>query len=115
MLYELREYTAVPGRLPALITRFNDHTFRLFHKHRMIMLQMGRTSFGDNSVNELVYLMQFDDHADMEAKWATFLSDPEWVSVKNASEADGPLVQSVRRRLLDPSPFNAAVGGHVSG
>ncbi|MBW0107628.1 NIPSNAP family protein, partial [Pseudonocardia sp. KRD-182] len=33
MLFELREYTVVPGRLPTLIARFNDHTLGLFDKH----------------------------------------------------------------------------------
>ncbi len=33
MLYELRVYTAVPGKLPELHARFRDHTNRLFAKH----------------------------------------------------------------------------------
>ena len=33
MLYELRIYTANPGKLPALIARFRDHTCTLFEKH----------------------------------------------------------------------------------
>src|SRR3954463_13601843 len=32
-LYELRTYTVVPGRLPALNTRFAEHTMKLFEKH----------------------------------------------------------------------------------
>ena len=33
MIYELREYTAVLGRMPALVKRFNEHTLKLFEKH----------------------------------------------------------------------------------
>ncbi len=33
MLYELREYTVVPGKLPAPVQRFNEHTVALFKRH----------------------------------------------------------------------------------
>lgn len=75
----------------------------------MTILHMERTAFGEDSVNELVYLMQFADHAEMEAKWAAFLTDPDWIEARTASEADGPLVRSVRRRIIDPAPFTRAV------
>ena len=29
MIYELRIYDCLPGRLPALLKRFNDHTLAL--------------------------------------------------------------------------------------
>lgn len=105
MVYELREYTAVPGRLPALVARFNEHTIRLFGKHDMELVFISHTAFGENSVNELVYMMRFDGYAEIESKWSAFLADPEWREAKAASEVDGPLVQSVRRRLLDPAFF----------
>jgi hypothetical protein len=34
-LYELRTYTTLEGRLPALEKRFKDHTCKLFEKHGM--------------------------------------------------------------------------------
>ena len=34
-VYELRTYTTLPGRLPALNKRFKDHTMKLFEKHGM--------------------------------------------------------------------------------
>ncbi|MEV4419970.1 NIPSNAP family protein [Patulibacter sp. NPDC049589] len=105
MLYELREYVAVPGRLPALIDRFNELTIPLFAKHGMELVQIGRTAIGEHSFGELVYTLRFDDVADMDAKWTTFIQDPEWVDGERVSEADGPLIQTLRRRLLDPGPF----------
>ena len=105
MLYELREYVAVPGRLPVLIERFNMTTIPLFAKHGMELVQIGRTAIGDHSFGELVYTLAFSDLADMDAKWARFIQDPEWVAAERASEADGPLIQTLRRRVLDPGPF----------
>jgi hypothetical protein len=105
VLYELREYVAVPGRLPVLIERFNTTTIPLFAKHGMELVQIGRTSIGERSFGELVYTLAFADLADMDAKWAAFVQDPEWVAAEAASETDGPLIQTLRRRVLDPSPF----------
>jgi len=34
-VYELRTYTVLPGRLPALHKRFAEHTMKLFEKHGM--------------------------------------------------------------------------------
>ncbi|MCW2718334.1 NIPSNAP family protein, partial [Pseudonocardia sp.] len=32
MIYEIREYTTVPGRMPALVKRFKDHTLQIFER-----------------------------------------------------------------------------------
>src|SRR4051794_32437219 len=34
-VYELRTYTVLPGRLPALHKRFSEHTMKLFEKQGM--------------------------------------------------------------------------------
>jgi hypothetical protein len=108
MLYEVREYTAVPGKLPALIRRFKDHTLGLFEKHGMDVVFMSLTEFGENSSNELVYVMRFDSYAEMQEKWSTFVVKPDWVAIKQESEVDGPLVAQVRRRLLNTAAFDSA-------
>jgi NIPSNAP len=33
MIYELRIYQCVPGRLPVLLKRFEDHTLKIWEKH----------------------------------------------------------------------------------
>jgi hypothetical protein len=105
VIYELREYTAVPGKLPALVKRFNDHTLGLFRKHGMRLVFISHTQVGDNSLNEVVYMMQFDSYEQLEQQWRQFMADPEWQRVKADSETDGPLNVRVRRRILDSSPF----------
>lgn len=105
MLYELREYTAVPGRLPRLIQRFNDVTVELFRKHGMDLVFLSRTDFGEDSKNEIVYVLRFSSYGEMERCWAAFFADPQWQAAASASEVDGPLVASVRRRLLTSAEF----------
>ncbi len=107
MIYELREYTAVLGRMPALVKRFNEHTLKLFEKHDIDCVFCSLTDVGDNSNNELVYLVRFDSAADRDEKWARFVSDPEWVKARQQGEeaAGGPLVASIRNRILSPALF----------
>lgn len=105
MIYEIREYITVPGRMPALVKRFNEHTFRLFKRHGMDLDFISLTAVGDNSNNELVYVLRFADYADMERKWAAFMADPDWQRARAESEADGPIVARIARRVLNPAPF----------
>jgi NIPSNAP protein len=105
VIYEVREYTTVPGRMPALVKRFNEHTFGFFKRHGMDLEFISLTAVGDNSNNELVYVLRFADYADMEHKWAAFQADPDWRRARAESEEDGPIVARIVRRVLDPAPF----------
>jgi hypothetical protein len=111
MLYEVREYTALPGRLPVLIDRFNNTTLRLFRKHGMDVVFLGRTDSGEDSKNEVVYTLRFDSYADMENRWSSFLNDPEWKEAAARSEQDGPLVARIRRRFVSTTGFTGPTDG----
>jgi hypothetical protein len=107
MIYELREYTVVPGRMAELVKRFNTYTFRLFEKHGIDCVFCSLTDIGENSNNELVYVVRFDSGVDRDEKWAKFISDREWDEARQLSEkaAGGPLVASIRNRILSSAPF----------
>jgi hypothetical protein len=110
VLYEFREYVAVPGRLAAVIDLFEKATAPLFRKHGMELVSAGRTMIGENSFNELVYTLRFEDLGDLERKWGAFLGDPEWVEAVTAREAEGPMLQSMRRRIVDPEALALSAG-----
>jgi Asp-tRNA(Asn)/Glu-tRNA(Gln) amidotransferase A subunit family amidase len=105
MLHEVREYVAMPGRIDELIARFVRDAVPLFRKHGMEVVDMGLTVVGDRSFDEVVYTLAFADAAEMEAKWAAFLGDEATVEMFARTEARGPLVASIRRRLLQTAPF----------
>jgi len=105
VIYELREYTVVPGRLPALIRRFNEHGLKGMSKHGMEVVFISLTEFGTNTLNEIVYVLRFDSYDDLERKWKAFFADPEWIEAKRVSQVDGPIVASLRRRILSATPF----------
>ena len=49
MIYELRIYQCVPGRLPALIKRFEDHTLKIWEKHGVRQAGFWTVLIGDGS------------------------------------------------------------------
>ena len=108
-LYELRTYTAAPGRLAALERRFRDHTLGLFAAHglEVVGFWRGVDPAGEPS-GTLVYLLAFDDRAAADRAWEAFRDDPAWLAAKAASEADGPLaefIESVTMVATDSSPI----------
>jgi hypothetical protein len=106
MIYELRVYRTVPGRMPNLLARFNDHTLRIWAKHGIRQVGFWTTLVGE-SANDLTYLLAWDSMAEREAKWAAFGSDPEWLSVREESERDGPINANISNQFLNPTSFSA--------
>jgi len=49
MLYELRVYNALPGKLPALNDRFAEHTMGFFKKHGIGMLGFWTAEIGTSN------------------------------------------------------------------
>ncbi len=106
MLYELRVYTAVPGRMPELLARFKDHTVSIWQKHGVVPIGFWTTLIGHSS-SELTYILAWNSLAEREIKWAAFQSDPEWLRVRDESENDGPIVTKINNQILSPTSFSA--------
>ena len=89
-VFELRTYTASPGRLDALNARFRDHTVALFKKHGMEVVGFWEPLDKEAGAGEkLLYILAHRSRAAAEASWKSFRADPEWVKVKADSEEKG--------------------------
>lgn len=106
MIIELRIYTTLPGRLPNLLARFQNHTLKIWERHEIKQVGFFTTVLGPNS-NDLTYMLQWDSMAEREAKWNAFLADEEWVRARVDSEKDGPINQNVYSSFLAPTAFSA--------
>ena len=104
MIHELRIYEAVPGRLPDLNKRFETITLKLWEKHGIRQVGFWVADIGTS--NELIYLLEWEDLADRERKWAAFQADPEWLEKRAQTEANGPIVARVRNSILRPTPYS---------
>lgn len=102
-VYELRTYTALPGRLPALHQRFADHTLKLFEKHGM-KNEMYWVPEGE--ADKLIYVVSHASREAADKSWKDFQADPDWQKARNASEADGKIVAKVERVWLTPTEYS---------
>ena len=103
MIYELRVYRALPGRMQALLNRFQNATLRIWDKHGIRQAGFWTTELGESS-NDLTYLLAWESLAEREAKWAAFVADPEWQAARAASEAATPM-----GRLAEPDEIASAI------
>src|SRR5262245_56251241 len=55
--FEMRTYTAAPGKLDDLHARFRNHTNKLFQKHGMTLIGYWTPAEGEGSKNTLVYIL----------------------------------------------------------
>ena len=106
MIYELRIYNCVPGRLPALLKRFDTITLGLWKKHGIRQAGFWTTVIGESNQN-LFYFLVWESLAEREKKWAAFQSDPEWISKRAETERDGPIVATLSSQLLEPTAFSS--------
>jgi uncharacterized protein (DUF1330 family) len=107
-VYELRTYHASPGKLDALNARFREHTCKLFEKHGMTNVAYFTPADEDQGRETgLIYLLKHDSLEAAKASWQAFRDDPEWQSVKAASEKDGvPLAAKVESIYLDATDYS---------
>jgi NIPSNAP len=113
---ELRTYTALPGRLDALLARFRDHTCKLFEKHGMVNVGYWvPLDEKDGAGKKLVYLLQHGSREAAAASWKAFGADPAWVAARTASEASGRIVEKVESVFLSTTDFSPAWEAAKSG
>ena len=75
MIYELRIYNCVPGRMPALLKRFETVTLDMFKKHGIRQAGFWTTLVGELNQN-LFYLLAWELLAEREKKWNAFADRP---------------------------------------
>lgn len=105
-LFEIRTYTAHPGKMEALHRRFREHTHRLFVRHGIEPVGYWTVTEGEGAGGTLVFLLAYPGREAREAAWKAFLADPEWQRAKAESEKDGPLVARVDSRFLSPADYS---------
>ncbi|MBM3485964.1 MAG: NIPSNAP family protein [Alphaproteobacteria bacterium] len=106
MIYELRVYRCVPGRLPALLDRFKNVTLKLWDRHGIRQAGFWTVVVGESN-QELFYMLAWDSLAERERKWDAFATDPEWLAKRAESERDGPIVATLSNTILQPTAFSS--------
>lgn len=112
-LFELRTYTAAPGKLDALNQRFREHTVKLFAKHGMTNIGYWTPSEkGKGAEDTLIYILAHKSKDAAEKSFKAFREDPAWIKAKGESEkaAGGSLTlggpTGVQSLFMTPTDFS---------
>lgn len=104
LVYELRTYTTNDGKLDDLHNRFRDHTLALFEKH-------GMKNIGywvpEDKENTLIYIIAHNNREAADKSWQSFIDDPEWKKVWEASNVDGKIVAKIDRVFMTGTDYSA--------
>jgi hypothetical protein len=107
-IYELRTYTTLPGRLPALNKRFSENTVKLFEKHGMRNEMYWIPTDDARKENTLIYVLSHESQDAADKSWKAFQADSDWIKVREASEVDGKILakapERIFMRMTDYSP-----------
>jgi len=105
--FELRTYTPSADKLPNVLSRFRDHTLKLFKKYGMTNIAYFSTIDKDpTKQGKLLYLLAHSSEDAAKASFDNFRKDPNWIKVKEASEKDGKIVDKVESVFMHPTSFS---------
>lgn len=105
-VFELRVYTAHPGKMPDLLARFKNHTTKIFERHGMENVGYWLATEQKND-DKLYYILKHKSRTAADASWKAFAADPEWKKVHAASEANGSIVAGIESTFLEATEFSA--------
>lgn len=105
-VYELRVYHTYEGKLEGLLTRFREHTMKIFEKHGMTNVAYWLPTDEPLKGRTLFYVIAHASREAATANWEAFRADPEWQSVQAKSEANGKLVEKVESTFLTLTDFS---------
>ena len=106
IVYELRVYHAVEGKLPDLLARFRDHTDKLFARHGMKSVAYWVPADEPAKSNMLIYILEHPSREAAKTNWQAFQDDPEWKAVREKTEAPGKIVDHVDVTYMSLTDFS---------
>jgi hypothetical protein len=104
-LFEFRVYHAVPGKVPALESRFRDTTAKLLAKHDLTVVGYWVPEDAPGWDNTFVSLMAYPSREEANKNWAALLADPEFQAVIKSEQAN-KLVVKEDSIFMDPTDFS---------
>jgi hypothetical protein len=105
-VFEIRTYTAPPGKLEALKSRFRDHTVKFFNQHHMESIGYFTPLDAPQKDDTLIYVLAHPSREEAAKNWAEFRADPGWVKAKADSEKDGPITTKTVSVFVEPADFS---------
>jgi hypothetical protein len=103
-VFELRVYHAVPGKVPALESRFRDTTSKLLAKHdlKVVGFWVPEDAPWDNT---FIFLLAHPSREEAKKNWDAFAADPRFQEVVK-SERTEKTVEEVDVTYMRPTDFS---------
>jgi len=102
-VFELRVYHALPGKLPALVSRFRDKTSKILARHDLKVVGYWVTE--DPSANSFIWIVADSSREEAKKNWDAMVADPEFQDVIKAEQAE-KLVEKVEVTYMRPTDFS---------
>ena len=104
-VFELRIYHTVPGKLPALESRFRDIYSNRLAKHDLQVVGYWVPEGAADWDNTFVYLVAHSNREEAKRNWDSMLADPAVQEAIKSEEAD-KLVEKIDRTYMRPTDFS---------
>jgi len=104
-VFELRIYHAVPGKLPALESRFRDTTSKLMAKHDLKVVGDWIPEGAPALDNTFVDIVVHSSREEAKKNWDAMMADPEFQEVLKSEQAN-KTVEKVDTTYMRPTDFS---------
>jgi hypothetical protein len=104
-VFELRVYHAVPGKLPALESRFRDTTSKLLAKHNLNVVGYWASENAPASDETFIWVVAHASREEAKKNWGAMFADPAFQEMVKSEQAE-KLVEKVDVTLMRPTDFS---------
>jgi hypothetical protein len=104
-VFELRVYHAMPGKLPALESRFRDTTSKLLSKHDLKVVGYWIPEGAPAWDNTFVDITAYPSREEASKNWDAMMADPEFQEVLKSEQAT-KLVEKIDSTYMRPTDFS---------
>ncbi len=104
-VFELRIYHAVPGKEPALESRFRDTASKLLAKHDLKVVGYWVPEGAPAFDNTFIYLLAHPSREEAKKNWDAMRADPGFQEMAKSEQTD-KLVEKVDLTYMHPTDFS---------
>ena len=104
-IFELRIYHTLPGKVPALESRFRDVTSRLLAKHDLHVVGYWVPEDAPAWDNTFIFMLAHRSREEAKKNWDAFAADPAFQQVVKSEQSE-KTVEKVDVTYMRPTDFS---------
>jgi len=104
-VFELRVYHSVPGKLPALESRFRETASKLLAKHDLKAVGYWVPDDAPAADNTFIYLLVHPSRQEAKEHWDAMRADPLFQEMAKSEQTE-KLVEKVESTYMHPTDFS---------